>query len=153
MAEKEAVIGGRTFRFGMLPAATAYKTLMIIIRNLGPLFTKGVATKRGKLSDQDWQTLAQDSLADAFGKLNDDEIMQAMESLFSVTSCLDQKPNGRVTFETTFQGRLLDAFKVAIEAFKVNFSDFLAEIRSRSSNGKDAGQTSSQSNQPTSTGT
>jgi hypothetical protein len=115
-------IGGRTFRFGKLPADKAYGVFMIVTRNLGAPLMELAGT--GKQSGVD-VIGAVTSLV--FGRLNDNEIRTAMETLFSATSCLAQKPTGRVTWET-FNGRLLDAFLVAVESFRVNFADFLAVV-------------------------
>jgi hypothetical protein len=143
------VIGGRRFRFGMLPAGMAFKVLLIVVRNLGsPLAEIAAGTRGAKV---DVRAAAAKLTGDLLGKLNDDEIRLAMDTLYTSTSCVDQEKTGKVTLETTFQGRLLDAFKVAVEAFKVNFADFLEGALSLSS--EEVGAESSPSNPPISIGT
>jgi hypothetical protein len=143
------VIGGRRFRFGELPAELAFRVLMVVVRNLGSPLAGIAAGTQGKKIDV--RNAAAKLTGDLLGKLNDDEIRYAMDTLYTSVACVDQEKTGKVTLETTFQGRLLDAFKVAVEAFKVNFADFLDGALSLSSDAMEA--ESSQSNPPTSIGT
>src|SRR6266511_1014210 len=109
-AEAQKTIGGRAFQFGVLPADKAYRVFMIVVRNLGaPL-----AGMAGKKSARKEDVLGMVTSA-FFTALNDAEIKEAMEILYSVVACLDQEGTGKVSLATTFQGRLLDAFNVAIE--------------------------------------
>jgi hypothetical protein len=128
----EKTIGGRRFRFGLLPADRGFKVLMMVLRNLGGPLAELAGGVGKKVTKSDLQAISAKLLGSVFFKINDDEIRTAMEELFSVTACLDQAKTGKVTLVDTFQGRLLDAFKVAIEAFKVNYADFLAGVLSLS---------------------
>lgn len=154
--EPVKTISGRRFRFGLLPPDRAYKVFMILVRNFGSALMSAVATSRAAGTKMDAATkerILEGMAGDFFGKLKDDEIQFALEELLSSASCLDQKPNGLCTLVGTFNGQLLAAFTVAVEAAKVNFADFLAAGLSLSALFSTTGsQSQSPSNPPTSTG-
>lgn len=143
--ELQKMIGGRTFQFGMLPADKAFFVLGKLLRNLGEPLSKAVtakATKGAKTVELGMQ------LVGLFASnIHLDEVKEAIDELLTVTICLDQKGGGRCTMNGTFTGRLLECFQVTVEAFKVNFADFLAALPSLSK--EDEETTSSQSGPPT----
>jgi hypothetical protein len=123
MTDTEKTIGGRRFRFGILPAEDAFDVLAVVAKNfgasLGAVLSGGVpeAEMLGALT----------------AGLNVPEVKSAIKTLLGVTACLDQEGGGRCDFNRTFTGNVLQLLQVAVEAFKVNFHDFLAAVPSRSS--------------------
>jgi hypothetical protein len=132
--EKDVIIGGRKFSFGTIPAIEAVRIEVAVARVIGePLFKAFMATKNGEAKDN-----AQEAGAAAIGllltKMNADELIVTMESVFTYVSC-DGK---RVDINTTFTGRNKELWQAFIAALQFNFSDFFPEGLSALTTGKEA---------------
>ncbi len=143
-------IGGRRFRFGVLPADKAFDVLAVVTKNLGEPLAKMIggvdfgalaaASEGGDptaVAGALQKAGADDLLPQVVGllgrNLNSGELKEAIRTLLSVVACLDQEGGGRCDMVHTFSGRIKDMLLVAIESFKVNFSDFFPASRSASS--------------------
>jgi len=110
------VIGGREFVFGTLPADQALDVLGVAVKSLGAPLAKMV-------SDGE---VAAGVIGLIAANIDLPEVKKAINALLSVTACVGQEGDGRCDMNRTFTGRVFDMLQVAVESFKVNFSDFLA---------------------------
>lgn len=119
---------GRMFRFDTFPVEEGFDLLGACLKHMGaPLIG---AVMGG---------LVPGSLDAAFlSQFDVPAVKGIVKKLLSVVSCLDPSnvdskglPTGFVSFDGTFKGRYLELFEVAVESFKYNFADFLAEIQVR----------------------
>lgn len=139
---KDFVVKERTYSFGTLPAIEALKVEIAIAKVIGePLFKS--LTEKGDNADAVGAT----AIGLIASKMNAEEIITTMETVFSYVSC-----NGeRVEINSTFTGRNKELWSVFLAALRYNFSDFLDGLPSGFGLGGKA--VSKSSNQPISTGT
>lgn len=132
--DKDTVIGGRKFSFGTIPAVEAVRIEVAVARVIGePLFKAFMATKDGATKDN-----SQEAGAAAIGllltKMDANELIITMESVFTYVSC-DGK---RVDINSTFTGRNKELWQAFIAALQFNFSDFFPDGLSALTTSKEA---------------
>jgi hypothetical protein len=120
--ENTKQIGDRTYSFGTIPAIEAVRVEVAIARVIGePLFKAFMDAKKTGSTEADAEQAGSTAIGLLLSKMNADELLATMETVFKYVTC-DGK---RVDINATFTGRLLEMHKVFVEALKFNFSDFL----------------------------
>lgn len=120
---KDTIINGRTYSFGTIPAVEAVRVEVAIARVIGePLFKAFMETKAGGTS-QDTAAAGATAVGLLMAKMDADELLKTMETVFTYVSC-DGK---RVNINETFTGKNYELWEVFIEALRCNFSDFFPD--------------------------
>lgn len=115
-------IGDRTFTFGTIPAMEAVKVEVAVARVIGePLFKAFMDAKKTGSQEQDAEQAGATAIGLLLSKMDADELLATMETVFKYVTC-DGK---RVEINATFTGRNKDLWQVFIAALRFNFSDFL----------------------------
>lgn len=115
-------IGERTYSFGTIPPVEAVRVEVSVARVIGePLFKAFMDAKKTGSTEKDAEQAGAAAIGMLLSKMDADELLATMETVFKYVSCEGQ----RVEINTTFTGRLFDMHKVFVEALKFNFSDFL----------------------------
>jgi hypothetical protein len=116
-------IDGNEYEFFQLGPRDAIRTVTKLVKVLGPAFTKAAGGTKipngGSILDADVDLAgAMSILSD---KLDEDEVIGIIETMFEVTFFKGQKLN----FEhPNFQGAPMHLLKVVLESLKANFDDF-----------------------------
>lgn len=117
-------IGDRTFSFGVIPALEAVKVEVAIARVIGePLFKAFMDAKKTGSAEQEAEQAGATAIGLLLSKMNADELLETMKTVFQYVTC-DGK---RVDINVTFTGRNKELWQVFIAALRFNFSDFLPE--------------------------
>lgn len=117
-------IGGRTFSFGVIPAIEAVKVEIAIARVIGePLFKAFMDAKKTGSTEQEAEQAGATAIGLLLSKMNADELLETMETVFKYVTC----DGRRVDINATFTGRNKELWQVFIAALRFNFSDFLPE--------------------------
>lgn len=117
-------IGGRTFSFGTIPPMEAIKVEVAIARVIGePLFKAFMDAKKTGSTEKDAEQAGATAIGLLLSKMDADELLTTMETVFKYVSCDGQ----RVEMNSTFAGRNKEVWQVFIAALRFNFSDFLPE--------------------------
>ena len=122
--ESTKEVGGRTFSFGTIPATEAVRIEVAIARVIGePLFKAFMDAKKTGSTEADAEQAGATAIGLLLSKMNADELLATMETVFKYVSC-DGK---RVEMNATFTGRNKEMWLVFIAGLRFNFSDFLPE--------------------------
>ena len=120
--ENQKQIGDRTYSFGSIPAMEAVKVEVAIARVIGePLFKAFMDAKKTGSAESDVEQAGASAIGLLLSKMNADELLQTMETVFKYVSCEGK----RVEINATFTGRNKELWQVFIAALQFNFSDFL----------------------------
>lgn len=120
--ENQKQIGDRTYSFGNIPAMEAVKVEVAIARVIGePLFKAFMDAKKTGSAESDVEQAGASAIGLLLSKMNADELVQTMETVFKYVSCEGK----RVEINATFTGRNKELWQVFIAALQFNFSDFL----------------------------
>ena len=120
--ENQKQIGDRTYSFGSIPAMEAVKVEVAIARVIGePLFKAFMDAKKTGSAESDVEQAGACAIGLLLSKMNADELVQTMETVFKYVSCEGK----RVEINATFTGRNKELWQVFIAALQFNFSDFL----------------------------
>ena len=120
--ENQKEIGDRTYSFGSIPAMEAVKVEVAIARVIGePLFKAFMDAKKTGSAESDVEQAGASAIGLLLSKMNADELVQTMETVFKYVSCEGK----RVEINATFTGRNKELWQVFIAALRFNFSDFL----------------------------
>ena len=120
--ENQKQIGDRTYSFGSIPAMEAVKVEVAIARVIGePLFKAFMDAKKTGSAESDVEQAGASAIGLLLSKMNADELVQTMETVFKYVSCEGK----RVEINATFAGRNKELWQVFIAALQFNFSDFL----------------------------
>ena len=120
--ENQKQIGDRTYSFGSIPAMEAVKVEVAIARVIGePLFKAFMDAKKTGSTEKDAEQAGATAIGLLLSKMNADELLATMETVFKYVTC-DGK---RVEINATFAGRNKELWQVFIAALRFNFSDFL----------------------------
>lgn len=115
-------IGDRTFSFGVIPAMEAIKVEVAVARVIGePLFKAFMDAKKTGGSEQDAEQAGAAAIGLLLSKMDADELLATMDTVFKYVSC-DGK---RVDINATFTGRNKELWQVFVAALRFNFADFL----------------------------
>lgn len=126
-------IGDRTFTFGTIPAMEAVKVEVAVARVIGePLFKAFMDAKATGSTESDAEAAGATAIGLLLSKMNADELLQTMQTVFQYVSC-DGK---RIDINATFTGRNKELWQVFIAALRFNFSDFLPAGLFASAQGK-----------------
>ena len=122
MADRQLIIGDRTYVFGTIPAIQAVKVEIAIAKVIGePLFKAFTESK-----EADSKVIGGNILALITTNMKADEILGVMETVMEFTTC-----NGsRIDIDSTFTGRNKELWSVFLGGLKFNFADFLKELGS-----------------------
>lgn len=122
--DNQKQIGDRTYSFGSIPAMEAVKVEVAIARVIGePLFKAFMDAKKTGSTESDAEQAGATAIGLLLAKMNADELVQTMETVFKYVSCEGK----RVEINATFTGRNKELWLVFIAALRFNFSDFLPE--------------------------
>jgi hypothetical protein len=122
--ESTKEVGGRTFSFGTIPATEAVRVEVAIARVIGePLFKAFMDAKKTGSTEADAEQAGATAIGLLLSKMNADELLATMETVFKYVTC-DGK---RVEMNATFTGRNKEMWQVFIAGLRFNFSDFLPE--------------------------
>lgn len=122
--DKQQTIGGRTYSFGTIPALEAVRVEVSVARVIGePLFKAFMDAKKTGSSEADAEQAGAAAIGLLLSKMDADELLVTMETVFKYVSC-DGK---RVDINVTFTGRNKELWQVFVGALRFNFSDFLPE--------------------------
>lgn len=147
--DKELQVGDRVFAFGTIPAVEAVRVEVAIARVIGePLFKAFMDAKKTGAEPADAEHAGAAAIGLLLSKMNADELLTTMETVFKYVSC-DGK---RVEMNSTFTGRNRELWQAFIGALQFNFSDFLPDGLFASLPSLEARKSRS-SNRPTSAGT
>jgi hypothetical protein len=116
-------IGGRKFSFGTLPATKAVRVEVAIARVIGePLFKAFMEIKASgkEVSEEEQMAAATAAIGLLTTRMDADELLATMETVFDVCSC-DGQP---INIDSTFTGKPQELWQAFIEALKVNFTGF-----------------------------
>lgn len=117
-------IGGRTYSFGTMSATDAVRVEVAIAKVIGePLFkafTAGTDGKGKPLTKEDEEAAAMGAVSTIAQKMDADELLKTMETVFRSVSCDGQF----IQIDATFTGRPKDLWLVLVEALKANFAGF-----------------------------
>ena len=115
-------IGERNYSFGTIPAMEAVKVEVAVARVIGePLFKAFMDAKKTGSTEQDAEQAGATAIGLLLSKMDADELLATMETVFKYVTC-DGK---RVDINATFTGRNKELWQVFIAALRFNFSDFL----------------------------
>lgn len=124
MSDNTKQIGDRTFSFGTIPAVEAVKVEIAIARVIGePLFKAFMEAKKTGSTEEDAESAGATAIGMLLSKMNADELIITMETVFKYVS-VDGK---RVDINATFTGRNKELWQAFLAALRFNFSDFLPE--------------------------
>lgn len=122
--DNQKQIGDRTYSFGSIPAMEAVKVEVAIARVIGePLFKAFMEAKKTGSTESDAEQAGATAIGLLLAKMNADELVQTMETVFKYVSCEGK----RVEINASFTGRNKELWLVFIAALRFNFSDFLPE--------------------------
>lgn len=122
--DKQQTIGDRTYSFGTIPALEAVRVEVSVARVIGePLFKAFMDAKKTGSSEADAEQAGAAAIGLLLSKMDADELLVTMETVFKYVSC-DGK---RVDINVTFTGRNKELWQVFVGALRFNFSDFLPE--------------------------
>lgn len=122
--ENTKQIGERNYSFGTIPAMEAVKVEVAVARVIGePLFKAFMDAKKTGSTEQDAEQAGATAIGLLLSKMDADELLATMETVFKYVTC-DGK---RVDINATFTGRNKEVWQVFIAALRFNFSDFLPE--------------------------
>lgn len=116
---KTVQINGRNFSIGMLPAIEAIKVEVAVARVIGEPLFKAFVTKQ----DGDEQTMGAAAIGLLLSRMNADDLLTTMQTVFTYVSCDGQ----RIELNSTFTGRNREVWEVFIAALQFNFHDFFPE--------------------------
>jgi hypothetical protein len=120
--ENTKQIGERNYSFGTIPAMEAVKVEVAVARVIGePLFKAFMDAKKTGSTEQDAEQAGAAAIGLLLSKMDADELLATMETVFKYVTC-DGK---RVDINATFTGRNKELWQVFIAALRFNFSDFL----------------------------
>ena len=120
--ENTKQIGERNYSFGTIPAMEAVKVEVAVARVIGePLFKAFMDAKKTGSTEQDAEQAGATAIGLLLSKMDADELLTTMETVFKYVTC-DGK---RVDINATFTGRNKELWQVFIAALRFNFSDFL----------------------------
>ena len=115
-------IGERTYSFGTIPPVEAVRVEVSDARVIGePLFKAFMDAKKTGSTEQDAEQAGATAIGLLLSKMDADELLATMETVFKYVTC-DGK---RVDINATFTGRNKELWQVFIAALRFNFSDFL----------------------------
>lgn len=115
-------IGDRNYSFGTIPPVEAVRVEVAVARVIGePLFKAFMDAKKTGSTEQDAEQAGATAIGLLLSKMDADELLATMETVFKYVSC-DGK---RVEINATFTGRNKELWQVFIAALRFNFSDFL----------------------------
>ena len=115
-------IGERTYSFGTIPPVEAVRVEVSVARVIGePLFKAFMDAKKTGSTEQDAEQAGATAIGLLLSKMDADELLATMETVFKYVTC-DGK---RVDINATFTGRNKELWQVFIAALRFNFSDFL----------------------------
>ena len=114
----QVVIGNRTFSIGTIPPVEAIRVEVAIARVIGEPLFKAFTEKGKSLEDQKGAVGAAIGLMAS--KMEPDELINTMKTVFSYVSC----DGNRIDMNATFVGKNKELWLVFIEALKLNFADF-----------------------------
>lgn len=124
MSDNTKQIGDRTFSFGTIPAVEAVKVEIAIARVIGePLFKAFMEAKKTGSTEEDAESAGATAIGMLLSKMNADELIVTMETVFKYVS-VDGK---RIDINATFTGRNKELWQAFLAALRFNFSDFLPE--------------------------
>lgn len=124
MSDNTKQIGDRTFSFGTIPAVEAVKVEIAIARVIGePLFKAFMEAKKTGSTEEDAEAAGATAIGMLLSKMNADELIITMETVFKYVS-VDGK---RIDINATFTGRNKELWQAFLAALRFNFSDFLPE--------------------------
>ena len=122
--DKQLTLGDRTFAFGTIPALEAIKVEVAVARVIGePLFKAFMDAKKTGSTEADAEQAGAAAIGLLLSKMNADELLTTMQTVFQYVTCNGQ----RVEINSTFTGRNKELWQVFIGALRFNFSDFLPE--------------------------
>lgn len=122
--DNQMVVKERTFSFGVIPPVEAIRVEVAVARVIGePLFKAFMDSKKTGSSEQDAEQAGATAIGLLMSKMDADELLATMETVFKYVSC-DGK---RVEMNATFAGRNKEVWQVFVGALRFNFSDFLPE--------------------------
>lgn len=122
--DKQQTIGDRTYSYGTIPALEAVRVEVSVARVIGePLFKAFMDAKKTGSSEADAEQAGAAAIGLLLSKMDADELLSTMETVFKYVSC-DGK---RVDINVTFTGRNKELWQVFVGALRFNFSDFLPE--------------------------
>ena len=122
--DKQQKIGDRTYSFGTIPALEAVRVEVSVARVIGePLFKAFMDAKKTGSSEADAEQAGAAAIGLLLSKMDADELLVTMDTVFKYVSC-DGK---RVDINVTFTGRNKELWQVFVGALRFNFSDFLPE--------------------------
>lgn len=115
-------LNGRTFSFGTIPPMEAVRVEVAIARVIGePLFKAFMDAKKTGSNEEDAEKAGAAAIGMLMAKMDADELLTTMETVFKYISCDGQ----RVEMNATFSGRNKEVWQVFVAGLKFNFSDFL----------------------------
>ena len=107
----------------MLPATEAIVVEVAVARVIGEPLFKAFVTKGGDGEAVDEQAMGAAAIGLLLSKMNANDLLSTMNTVFSYVSCDGQ----RIELNSTFAGRNREVWEVFIEALKFNFHDFFPE--------------------------
>lgn len=116
-------LNGRAFSIGTLPAIEAIKVEVAVARVIGEPLFKAFVTKSGDGGAMNEESMGAMAVGMLMAKMNADELLATMQTVFAYVSCDGQ----RVELNSTFTGRNREVWEVFIAALKFNFHDFFPE--------------------------
>ena len=120
--ENTKQIGERNYSFGTIPAMEAVKVEVAVARVIGePLFKAFMDAKKTGSAESDVEQAGTSAIGLLLSKMDADELVQTMETVFKYVSCEGK----RVEINATFTGRNKELWQVFIAALQFNVSDFL----------------------------
>ncbi len=115
-------IGDRNYSFGTIPPVEAVRVEVAVARVIGePLFKAFMDAKKTGSTEQDAEQAGATAIGLLLSKMDADELLATMETVFKYVTC-DGK---RTDINATFTGRNKELWQVFIAALRFNFSDFL----------------------------
>lgn len=122
--DNQLTIKDRTFSFGIIPPVEAVRVEVAVAKVIGePLFKAFMDAKKTGSTAQDAEQAGAAAIGMLLSKMDADELLATMETVFKYVSC-DGK---RVEMNSTFVGRNKELWQVFVQALRFNFSDFLPE--------------------------
>lgn len=122
--DNQLTVKERTFSFGVIPPVEAVRVEVAIAKVIGePLFKAFMDAKKTGSTEQDAEQAGAAAIGMLLSKMDADELLATMETVFKYVSC-DGK---RVEMNATFTGRNKELWQVFVQALRFNFSDFLPE--------------------------
>jgi hypothetical protein len=118
----QLVIGDRTYSFGTIPAFESIRVQIAIAKVIGePLFK--VLTES---DSKDVQKIGATVIGLIMSRMDENDLIKTMETVFKYTSC-----NGsRIDIDVTFTGRNKEMWQAFMGGLKFNYKDFLDVIPS-----------------------